>query len=218
MKTLTKLFTILALLLVPTLALGQTNTLFGTTLSAAITNSQNSFSVASVAHIVPTTNTYNTDLFVDAELMVVVSQPSGTTVNVLRGQGGTKATAHVASSVVIIGKPAWFYAFDPQGACTAASTLVGPVVNYKNGQQWICSTKTLTWVPGFGNPGTSYAPIQQTADVATATATAITGPLAVLTSNTTITSFTFPAWYPTGAPFCLVPDNTPTITAGNNVA
>lgn len=81
-----------------------------TTLSAAITNSQTSFGVASATGI--TAPIFNTGvgityLFVETELMLVTGI-TGTVVTVQRGVGGTPTSSHASSTPVLAGLPGDF--------------------------------------------------------------------------------------------------------------
>ena len=216
MKTLKLAVLTLLAFLVPSLALGATS-LTGTTLSSALSDKAVTLVVASATGITVNTNTYNTVLYIDRELMTVIAV-NGTTIKVIRGVGGSQANAHISGAVVIIAPAAGaIFDFDPQGSCTGVyAPLYTPWINQRTSAQWVCGLNG-NWAPGFGNPGTTGIPVTQTATVTAATATAITGPVQILTGATTITSFTFPTTYPTGAPFCLVPDATPTISTGNNI-
>jgi len=117
--------------------------------------------------------------------------------------------------MVLAGNPNWFYGYDPSGSCTASATFVTPWVNVKTGNQWICSTVTTSWVPGWGNSAALDAP---TAAVASA-AGLITpsGPLFHITGALAITGFNIPVGFAFGS-FCVIPDGTFTTTTANNVA
>lgn len=168
----------------------QQNTLTQTYLSAAITPSQNSIAVHSATGITVTNNTTATILYVDREEMVVLAV-NGTQLTVSRGQGGTPAAGHVSGANVLAGNPTYFFNHDPQGSCTAASTLATPYVNVISGNQWLCSTVTLQWVPGFNNPGFGAVPIQETASVTGATITP-SGPYAQFTGTTALVTINVP--------------------------
>jgi hypothetical protein len=201
-------------------ASAQINTLIQTSLSSAITATQQNFQIASVTGITATFTT-QTVLFVDKELMLVntVGTPTTTSVSVQRGYAGTIAVPHINTSVVLAGRPDWFYRTDPTGGCTTATTYVTPYVNTANGNQWLCSTVTLGWVPGFLN---TSAPAGVTAAVASA-AGQITpsGPLFHITGSAAITGFLYPIGLGAGQPaasFCTIPDGTFTTTTANNIA
>jgi hypothetical protein len=220
MKTLKLAVLSLALLLVPMLAQAQQNNLTQTSLSAAVTANATSLQVASATGITVGTNSYNTSIYIDRELLTVTAI-SGTTLSVLRGQGGTGAAAHSASNMVLAGRPSWFSAFDPQGTCVLANVVATPIVNYKNGNQWICSSVTLTFVPGFSN-GTSIPEVVTTAVASVAGTTTPSGPLFHITGTNAITAWGIPvgcnATVRGGCSFTVIPDAAFTTTATNNIA
>lgn len=160
---------------------------------------------------------------------MMVTGVNGTTISVARGAFSTTANPHLSGAVVFVGRPDQFYTVEPSGACTAGNTLVTPYINVKTGNQWLCSTITGSWVPGFFN---SFAPAGVTAVVASvAGATNPSGPLFHVSGTNAIT-----AWGSTtavgpgsgagggsatqtyGAPFCVIPDAAFTWTATNNIA
>ncbi len=201
-------------------AFGQANTLGKTTLSGAITSSANTLVVASATGIAvtgPTTNgavLYIQDIGQTKGELAFVTSVSSTTIGVRRGMNGTKAVAHASGAMVLVGAPGLFYSTDPQGSCTAASTLVTPYVNVLTGVQHVCSTITLTWVPGWGNPN----PPQATILVASAAgATAVNSPLQHINGTNAITAFTMSAGW-NGQGFCIIPDAAFTTTATSNIA
>lgn len=141
-----------------------------------------------------------TSIYVDRELMSVVAV-NGTVLTVVRGQGGTVAVPHAKGAMVLAGYPFWFSVNDPGGsggfsgisneACTGSNTIVGPRLNTRTGAQWICSTITATYVPGFNN---SLVPMAAAVTTAVASGTTITpsGPLFHLTGTTPVTTITTP--------------------------
>lgn len=180
----------------------QQNTLTQTYLASAITASQNSIAVNSATGITVTNNTTATILYVDREEMVVLAV-NGTQLTVSRGQGGTPAAGHVSGANVLAGNPTYFFNHDPQGSCIAASTLVTPYVNVISGNQWLCSTVALEWVPGFNNSGSSAVPIQETASVTGATITP-SGPYSQFTGTTALVTINVPIGCGTKVGSCLV--------------
>jgi hypothetical protein len=197
---------------------GQLNTLVQTSLSAAITNNQTSFAVASATGIVAPTNTAaGSDIWVQdvgqtmGELMTVQSI-SSTTLTVRRTS--SRATAHATGAMVLVATaPNWFQQKDPRGACTTASTYVTPWLNTTNGLQWLCSAKTLAWVPGWGNTSAIPQVSAATAVASVGGTTAVDGPLIHVSGTNAVT-----AWQPTvgwyGQPFCVYPDAAYTTTNG----
>lgn len=215
-NTLKKFAFFLAFALLPLLASAQQNTLVQTTLAASVPNpTQTSgapnvvtlVSLASVTGIqasgLNTTSVINRQnlwvIFIDREEMAVVGV-NGTTLNVIRGYNSTVANAHVSGAMVLYGRAEWFYQNDPGAVtiadgsisgipCTAASVFVTPWLNVRNGAQWICSTVTGTWVPGWNNNG---VPIS-TATVAAAAGTITpSGPLFIVSGAGAITGFNIP--------------------------
>jgi hypothetical protein len=201
-------------------AFAQTNTLIQTSLSSAITATQQTFNIASVTSITASLST-STVLYVDKELMLVntVAGSSTTSVNVERGYNGTLAVAHINTSVVLAGRPDWFLNSDPTGACTVANTYVTPYVSVLTGYQWLCSSVTLSWVPGFNN---TSRPAGVTTLVASAAGQVTpSGPLFHINGTAAITGFLYPIGLGAGQPassFCVIPDAAFTTTATNNIA
>lgn len=179
-----------------------------------------------------------TILYIDQEAESVLQNPSGTIFTVLRGQFGTRVAAHASGTMVLfqIVSPQFagfsggggLQVVDPpvNGACTAANTLVTPWVNMISGDQWLCSSLTGTWVPGWHNKFQSGNE-EVTAAVASA-AGLITpsGPLFHITGALAITGFNtatggmigFNATAVGGGQICVIPDGTFTTTTANNIA
>ena len=228
------LFAVLALCFCAPFAGAQT-ALTETTLSTAIPATGNGVTLASITGI-----TANTVLYVEdgtsgdingrTEAMIVVSVPSsGTTLQVIRGYDQTIPAGHISGAPVIYGPAAAFGEVEPTGSCTAGSGFAQytPYINLRTGNQWLCSSVTGAWVPGFFNVD---APLGATAAVASvAGATLPSGPLFHVTGTNAIT-----AWGSSttvgmlggagsktdvvGAPFCVIPDAIFTTTATNNIA
>jgi hypothetical protein len=210
--------------------------LTATSLSAAVTDtSKTTFTLASSTGV--TAN--STVLWVEdgpggnGEAVFVNSVGSGGQVVVQRGYGGSLADLHLSGSVVLIGAPAAFVSRDPSGSCTAASSytptvnIVGGADGLKGGNQWICSSITSSWVPGYFN---TQRPAGVTTLVASvAGATNPSGPLFHVNGTNAITAWGSStsaglgagggsATQPYGAPFCVIPDAAFTWTATNNIA
>lgn len=219
MRTLNKVVLMLGLaLLACSTALAQQNTLTQTTLSGAMTDSTTSLRVASATNVTAAAGgTTNTLLYIDREALSVTTV-NGTTVNVVRGASGTRASSHSSGAIVLVGRPVWFGETEQNGSCTPANVVATPYVNVLSGNQWICSTVLNHWVPGWGNTGDSSTPIGVTAAVAS-TAGAITpsGPLFHVTGTAAITGFTIPVGY-NGGDFCIIPDGIFTTTTAGNIA
>jgi hypothetical protein len=216
-------------------AFAQLNTLTQTTTSAAIGASDQIIYLSSITNIVaynPSTATQGTRLYivdpgeVIGEVMDVQSivSTANKALGVRRGgpqQGYSGSTgqgtglAHASGAMVLYGPPGQFYGTNPTGACTAATTYVTPWVNITNGDQWLCSTVTKTWVPGFGNteaPGAPTAAVASAAGLITPS-----GPLFHVTGALAITGFNIPVGF-NGGGFCIIPDGTFTTTTANNIA
>ena len=218
MKTTMKTILIASLLMGS--AFGQLNTLVQTSLSAAITQNQTVFSVGSATGIVAPTNAvagsalYVVDVGqVLGELMNVQSI-SGTSLTVSRT--GSRAKPHLSGAMVLVATaPNWFQTKDPSGSCVTASTYVTPYLNINTGAQWLCSAKTLAWIPSWGNP---LSAIQGQVNDASATAsvggtTAISGPVTHISGTNAITAFGMPIGWQ-GNAFCIIPDAAYTTTTG----
>lgn len=190
-----------------------------TTLSAAISNTDTRITVASATGIsAAASGTPATYLWIadPGELLgelVAVKTVSGTTLTVNRS--GQFVRAHVSGAVVVIGPPAAFPTRSPHGACTAANTAYTPWIDVTTGLYWLCSTKTLSWVPGFGNYA---APVGRTADVASAAGTTLpSGPFFQTTGTNAITGWTLPVGF-NGGSFTTVFAGAATWTAAGNIA
>ncbi len=136
MKKIRELLVALFLVLgVVSLARSQTTTT-STTLSAAVTQSETTLSVASATGF--TANT--TGMFVDNEYMNVL-RVSGTTITVARGMNGTRAQAHTSGELVYVGPlgDGPYIAFQKSGACTSASQLYLPQIHIATGDIYRCT-------------------------------------------------------------------------------
>lgn len=107
-----------------------TVTLSTTTLKAAAGASDKQIVVSSTSGLVP-----GIGLFMDGELMSVTSLGLGTSVNVVRGVGGSAAIAHSPMSTVYVGRLDQFYSSDPVGR-PSNEVLVSPHINVINGSVW----------------------------------------------------------------------------------
>lgn len=225
-------------LALPLLSFGQT-ALTQTTISAAqgagvgysgiTTPLQTQVTLASTTGVVaPFNGAITSYIYIDQELEAVESFNSTSgVVQVLRGQMGTPATPHASGTMALIGAvnvpgTNFFMSYNPSGACTTANTTGTPWINITTGNQFLCSTITGTWVPGFGNPGSSVTPVGPTASVAS-TAGLITpsGPLFHVTGTSAITGFNIPVGFNAtaegGGSFTVIPDAVFTYTAANNI-
>ncbi len=173
-----------------------------------------------------------TYVYVDQELEGIVSLVTGQTTifNVLRALSGTKAAYHASGAMVLIGTvtpqfggntgSGGFQQTDAPfgGVCTGA--LYTPWVNVVTGEQWLCSTVSSTWVPGWNN---RYAGMSKgtTASVASVAALTPSGPFFHVTGTTGITSFGIPVGFNATAvgygSFCYTTDSTASTAIGNNI-
>jgi hypothetical protein len=177
-------------------------------------------------------------IYVGTEAMGVFSVNSTSCVlTVNRGYLGTQAAPHPSGDMVLYGPnyaatiaqggnilPSGLFQQDPArgSACTASNTPTTPWVNVLTGSQWLCSSLTNSWVPGFGNP---LVPVlsEVTASVASvAGATLPSGPLFHVTGTNAITSWTVPvgcnATATGGCQFTIIPDAICTWTSAGNIA
>lgn len=107
-----------------------TVTLSTTTLVDGCTPSAQQIKVASTSGL-----TAGTRLFVDRELMKVVSLDIDPWVNVLRGVDGTSASAHSSGGTLYIGRGDQFYQSDPVGSPSVVIP-VSPYINVVTGGVW----------------------------------------------------------------------------------
>lgn len=168
-------------------------------------------------------------MYIDQEAEAVVSFNSTTgQVQVTRGYLGTTAQPHVSGTMVLIGPPGAFNSGDPtvrsdagtqNAGCVAANTAFTPYINVITGKQWLCSTITNTWVPGFNN---TQAPPVVTAAVASAATIVPTGPLFHITGTTSMVNVTTPvgcnATAVGGCQFTAICDGVCAWTAAGNIS
>jgi hypothetical protein len=181
-----------------------------------------------------------TYLYVDQELMGVISLANGTTTvfNVLRALSGTLAAYHASGAMVLIGTmtpqfggtagSGGFQVKDPPlgGVCNLAQTGLTPWVNVITGAQWVCTSVAGApatngqWAPSWNNPLAWSSPIT-TAAVASAAAITPTGPFFHVTGVTGITSFGIPIGFNATTAgygrFCFTTDSTASTAVGNNI-
>jgi len=146
-------------------------------------------------------------IYVGREAMGVFTvNTSSCTLTVNRGYLGTQAAPHPSGDMVLYGPnysvtlaqggnpvPSGLFQQDPpsNGTCTPTGTPTTPWVNVLTGAQWLCSTITNTWIPGFVNPLTTIIDVPNTAVASAATITP-SGPLFHLTGTTPVTTITTP--------------------------
>jgi hypothetical protein len=181
----------------PSFYSGTSSTISGTVTLAACTGL--------AAPILP--GTPSSILYVGREAMGVFSINTTSCVAVVnRGYLGTQAAPHPSGDMVLYGAnyavtlsqggnptPNGLFQQDPpaNGACTPSGTPTTPWVNILSGSQWLCSTISKTWIPGFVNPLTAADDVPNTA-VASATTILPSGPLFHLTGTTPVTTITTP--------------------------
>lgn len=175
-------------------------------------------------------------IYIDREAMGVFTVNASTgclTVN--RGYLGTQASPHISGDMVLVAPqyqttngtganpiPSGLFQQDPPygGACTLAGTPTTPWVNVLNGAQWLCSSLTGTWVPGWANPLASPATWGQTATVASAAGTVTpSGPYFNISGTSAITGFNIPVGFNTslGGCFTVKPTGIFTWTNAGNI-
>lgn len=177
---------------------------------SVVNNTQNTVYPASLTSFVA-----GNYMFIDGELMLIKSvNTASTSVTVQRAQSGTMATPHTSGTMVLEGVGAIFQTYDPVGNCIAANTIAQPWINVRNGYQWLCSTVTNSWVPGFGNPNESgtTAAVASVAGLITPS-----GPMFHITGALAITGFNVPVGFNKGQ-MCVIPDGAFTTTTANNIA
>jgi len=245
MKTLKLAVLTLALALLPSLVEAQVGqALTSTTTVAIISGGQTCFTLTSVSGISgfgpginnPVAGTAAgtgniTDLYIDRELLQVVStNTAAKVVCALRGQGGSQASPHQLGATVWIGPPGAFFNYDPEGYCGGPVGGVNfgggpsnppaffPWINQRTSLQWLCSSVTGTWVPGFGNPGVSGSLPASAASIVSAGTIAPTAPFITVTGTTAIVTITPPAGIQNGQTLTVLFTGVDTWTAAGNIA
>jgi hypothetical protein len=231
MKTMNKLTIAVTLLLgLACSAFGQT-ALTQTTLAAAVaTSSTTTVRLASVTGVVAnSTILYFEDGSGGPGEAMFVNSVSGTAVGVTRGYNGTPAKPHINTTLVLLGPTSAFLNAEPTGSCTngVGQAAFAPAINLKTGNQWLCSSISGQWIPGFFNASAPAGVSTAVASVAGATNPSgplfhITGALAITAWGTSTTvgavGMGGGSSQPIGAPFCTIPDAAFTTTATNNIA
>jgi hypothetical protein len=251
MKTFSKAFAVLALLFAPLSAFAQQNFLGQTTLAAAVQGQYlGSVSGANVPAPTLIQVTSATSIVgITPNLQITASQPNqtylligreqmrvtavnGTALTVVRGVNGTVAVPHPGGDMVLFGPPRFFYVMDPGGiantsggisgvTCTQANVVVSPWVNVRSGGQWLCSSVTGTWVPGWNNSGQDNL-AATSAVVSAAPTTTPSGPLFTMSGTAAIVNFATPLGFNAtasgGGCFTAIPTGIWTWTAAGNIA
>jgi hypothetical protein len=242
MNTFKKLLFILALALCFS-SVASAQLLTQTTLSAAVTGGgpysgpvgtlQMSVTLASITGLQPALlgTQVQSIIYIDQEAMGVIGPipaSAALPINVIRGMFGTPASPHVSGTMVLYGQinlmgSNEFFQRDPDLGQCSTTFPQSPWINVLTSMQWLCSSITKTWVPGFGNPGKSGSPLTVTTAVASvAGATLPSGPLFHVTGTNAITSWTIPLGFNGtafgGGCFNVIPDAVFTWTAAGNIA
>lgn len=198
-----------------------------------VASATNIIGISPTLGITAAASSSSTNLFIDREQMRVTAV-NGTALTVVRGVNGTVATPHASGAIVLFGPARFFYVQDPGGLgspggtgfvsnvpCILNNVVVTPWVNIRSGAQWLCSSITLTWVPGFNNGGAPIAAVV-TAAVASATTIVPTGPLFHITGTVSMVNITTPvgcnATAVGGCQFTVICDGVCTWTAAGNIA
>jgi hypothetical protein len=84
--------------------------------------------VGSASGISAPSNGFTTYIYVGREAMAVTGV-SGTTISVIRGVAGSRATPHVSGATVYVGAPSYFVSYPQSGACTRANQVALPTIN-----------------------------------------------------------------------------------------
>lgn len=86
------------------------------------------------------------DIYVDAELMTILSATNTTTQwNVNRGQDGTAARAHASGAQAFTGPSSYFRNNNPVGPCVSTSLVARPYIRATEGNIYDCApVSTLT--------------------------------------------------------------------------
>lgn len=139
---------------------GQANTLYNTTLSAAVKSSDQSVCLTSTTNLVtPSATAVGSVLMVDREAMQVVGPLLGSCFPVLRGLNGSPTQAHATGIWVWFGDPTWFInkevGTEQWGAsCTAAAIYASPIINTRSGNWEVCdSTSRIAYAGPWGTGG-----------------------------------------------------------------
>jgi hypothetical protein len=135
-KTLQIASLLLAFLACAAFAFGQTTTT-STTLSSAITSTYGKTIVVASATGFTTGASTPSVVFIDSELMDVQAVNS-TTITVVRGYGGTRASTHASGALVWVGPPNYFQAYSITGSCTATNLVNLPWIDTNAGRIYTC--------------------------------------------------------------------------------
>jgi hypothetical protein len=202
--------------LVPARSWAQT-AITSTTLSAALGQSDTRMLVASATGIAPSVSNAQ-GAVIDREYVGLRSN-NGTTVEILRGANGTRATGHASGATVWIIYPRAAFAYVPSGSCTRTNLEFVPFIvsggeggqsHYGDlydclGSQWVQVN-----APGAAVIGST---------VASATTIAATGTYFKVSGTVNpVTTITVPAGWTAGMCLALEPTAIWTTTTAGNIA
>jgi hypothetical protein len=152
---------------------GQANTLYNTTLSAAVKSTDQSICLTSTTNlVVPSASAVGSLLMVDREAMQVVGPLLGSCFPVLRGVNGSPTQAHLTGIWVWFGDPTWFInkesGTEQWGAsCTAANIYASPIINTRTGNWEVCdATSHIAYAGPWGDGGSFIPAVTNVADAA----------------------------------------------------
>jgi hypothetical protein len=193
-----------------------------TTLTNAITANQQQFAIGSATGVsAPVGGFYQKAYIIDpnatrGELVDVIAV-SG--LNLFVSRLGMFKGAHPAGSIILFAPidptiPG-FKEFNPAGAPLVDPGEATPWLNVLTGEQWLWSSVSLNWVPGWNNPSSVKG---LTAAVASAAGVILpSGPLFHVTGTSAITGFTIPVGF-AGGSFTIIADAVFSWTATGNIA
>ncbi len=156
---------------IPVLALALASAAFGqvatvsTTFATAVSYNATTVNLTSATGVTGLNQgAFTTMLYVDRELMGVISI-SGVAAVVQRGADGTKQSGHAITATVWLGPPNYFSLnSDPAGVCVAANEVALPRFYEMSGNGWTCPTagpRSGQWTLQFPAPSTT-APTDNT--------------------------------------------------------
>jgi hypothetical protein len=199
-----------------------------------VTSATNIIGIQPNLAVTASASSSSTNLYIDREQMRVTAV-NGTLLTVVRGVNGTAATPHASGAMVLFGPARFFYVMDPGSitmangtvsgvACVVNNVVVSPWLNVRSGAQWLCSSDTLTWVPGWHNQGAgSAANVPSAGTEASAAGTnAVLGPVFAISGTNAIVTFTPPVGFDNtalgGGCFTVIPKGIFTWTAAGNIS
>lgn len=192
-----------------------------TTLTAAVVSGDTILPVASVTNLSNPARGFKQKIFVmdpnqyRGELMTVEEVLGTTGVRVTRLD--SNRGPHANGSLVLIANVdptiSSFYTSNPSGSPPSDPGYTTPYVNITTGEQWLYSSTTSSWVPGFGNAATKGVTAPH---ASTTAAMVVSGPLYHVTGAGAVTSITMPIGY-NGGRISVISDGAWTWTAANNI-